>query len=273
MSVRRQLFIIACFSLIFSVNAIAQEEPETLPDNPLYQAKRQMETAKLNAQLDPLGKAELHTKYAEERLEEVKAMISKAKPDFVEGLLEDYGKAIDYAMDEIKKATSQDRDASKALEAVEKSTKKHTEVLTGLLEKVPEQAKPAISHAIEVSKQGRNRALDVLNKIQRGEIPIGKSLKGVGKPEGVGKIEHEHMGKPKETERSKEVPVGQPAGRGRKRQDLIAHHAAKLIVRGEFFAPKVAAKPNLGYLGLGEKISLDKPQKKCIIYFVVNEGR
>lgn len=124
--------VILCvfFCSFFMGAALAQEEPEVLPDDPLYQAKRQMETARLKAGFDPLEKATLYTKYAKERLAEVKAMISKGKPEFVEGLVKDYEKAIGGAMDEINRAQSQGRDVSEALEAVERSTKKHTEVLT-----------------------------------------------------------------------------------------------------------------------------------------------
>lgn len=43
---------------------------------------------------------------------------------------------------------------SRALQEVDKATQKHTEVLTGLLEQVPEQAVPAIRQAREVSLAG-----------------------------------------------------------------------------------------------------------------------
>lgn len=186
MFIFKRLFIIAIAILILSNNVIAQEESKALPDDPLYQAKRKMETAQLNAKVDPLEKANLRTKYAQERLVEVKAMISKGKPEFVGELVKDYEKAIAGVMEEINRALGYGRDVSGALKAVERATKKHTEVLTKLLGKVPEEAKSAITHAIEVSKHGRNRALDVLKKIQKGELPVGKP-EDVGKPEGVGR--------------------------------------------------------------------------------------
>lgn len=219
MSIFRSLFTIAAMLLILSTNIIAQEGPQTLPDDPLYQAKRQIETAQLNAEIAPLEKATLHTKYAKERLAELKAVVSKGKSEFLESLIKDYGKAIDGAMEEIKKAQTQGKDVSKALEAVEKSTKKHTEILTDLLRKVPEHAKPAITHAIEVSRHGRNRALDVLNKIQKHELPIGKpedvgKPQGIGRPEGAGRLEG--VGKPESTGRPTKIPAGR-FGDGRDR--------------------------------------------------------
>jgi len=170
------------FCLLFADGIFAQQGLKTLPDDPLYQAKRQTETAKLNASFDPLERATLHTEHAKERLAEVKAMVSKGRHEFAGDLLRDYETSIKGAMNEINRASGQGRDVGKALEAVERSTKKHTEVLTDLLSKVPEEARPAIKQAIEVSKLGRNTALDRLERIQRGEIPAGKP-EGVGRPE------------------------------------------------------------------------------------------
>jgi len=141
-----------------------------------------METAKLNASFDPLERATLHTEYANERLAEVKAMVSKCKHELAGNLLKDYETSVNAAMGEINRAQAQGRDVSKALEAIERSTTKHTKVLNDLLGKVPEEARPAIKHAIGVSQRGRNTALDRLQRIQRGEVPAGK-LEGVGRPE------------------------------------------------------------------------------------------
>ena len=178
-----------------------------------------VEAVELARTSSPLEKALLHTTYAESRLADIQAMRSKGKPEFVETLVKDYEGAIGGAMNGINKAKAQGRNVNEALKAVERSTKKHTEVLTGLLGKVPEQAKPAIARAIEVSKRGRNRALDVLNKIQRGELPIGKP-EGIGRPEGVGKPEgvgrSEGVGKP---EKERGGPGGRRGSRKEEREE------------------------------------------------------
>ena len=173
MKVYRLIFSgIICSSLMCV--AQAQEVSDTFPDDPIYLAKRHIETAKLNAKVDPLEKAALHTEFANERLAEAKAMIAKGKPEFVGDLTEDYEEALAGATNEINRAQSQGRNVSEALEAVERSTKKHTEVLTDLLDKVPEDAKPAIRRSIAVSKRGRNTAMDKLSKIQGGGISDGR---------------------------------------------------------------------------------------------------
>ncbi len=161
-----------------------------------------VEAVELAQTSSPLEKALLHTAHAERRVANIQSMQSKGKPEFVETLAKDYENAIGGALEDIVEARAQGIDVIEALNAVERSTKKHTEVLTGLLGEVPEQAKPAIAHAIEVSNRGRNHSLDVLSKIQRGELPTGKP-ESIGRPEGVGKPEKEH---------------GRPAGRGENRE-------------------------------------------------------
>lgn len=184
--VKLALSLIIC--LLFAGAVFAMEELKTLPDDPFYQTKRQAETDKLKFSRDPLERAALHAEHAGERLEDVKAMVSKGRHEFTADLLKDYEKSLKMSVDEINKAQTDGRDVSKALSAVEKATMKHTEVLNDLLGKVPEQAKPAIRHAIEVSKHGRNTALDRLERIQRGEIPSGRP-KGVERPERPERIE------------------------------------------------------------------------------------
>lgn len=181
MKLIRLMLSLMCCVLFFGTTS-AQEELKSVPDDALYQAKRQMETARLNASFDPLERATLHTEYANERLAEVKAMVSKGKHEFAGDLLEDYEISVNGAMDEINRAQARGRDVSKALSAVDRSTTKHTEVLSDLLSKVPEEARPAIKHAIEVSQRGRNIALDRLERIQRGETPAGRP-EGIGRPE------------------------------------------------------------------------------------------
>jgi len=175
--------------LFIMSTAFAQDVSEALPDDPIYLAKRHIETAKLNAKVDPLEKAALHTEFATERLAEAKAMVAKGKPEFVGDLTEDYEEAIAGATNEINRAQSQGKNVSGALEAVERSTKKHTEVLTGLLDKVPENAKPAIQHSIAVSERGRNTALESLGKRQRDEISVGRTERPerFERPEGIGR--------------------------------------------------------------------------------------
>ena len=53
-----------------------------------------------------------------------------------------------------------------SFDRVEKATRKHGEVLANLEGKVPEQARPAIQHAMEVSQKGRTTALNNLQQVR-----------------------------------------------------------------------------------------------------------
>lgn len=104
-----------------------------------------------------------------------------------------------------------DADREGAFERVEKATRKHGEVLTGLLDKVPEQARPAIEHAREVSQRGRENAMANLGQARvRREAAEQKAAAnrqdGARRPDSVG-------GRPSSTGAA---GGGRPAGVGGK---------------------------------------------------------
>jgi len=79
-----------------------------------------------------------------------------------------------------------------AYNRVQTATSKHTHVLEGLLSKVPEQARPHIQHAIEVSQKGHDTALAHLQGLraqqglgQENQSGFGRS-EGAGRPGGIG---------------------------------------------------------------------------------------
>ncbi|MFP4026418.1 MAG: hypothetical protein ACLFWL_01320 [Candidatus Brocadiia bacterium] len=53
---------------------------------------------------------------------------------------------------------AEDRDAKEALRLVDEATQKHIAALEGVLEKVPEEAKPAIKESMKVSRLGQQKA-------------------------------------------------------------------------------------------------------------------
>jgi len=200
-----------------------------------------MEVRKLDAISDPMKKAILLTEMADNRLAEAGVIVAtKGKSKYIKKLMKDIEKHRTETELYIKQGLDEDRDVTTAIEAVESSTQKHTEVLTDLLNKVPAKAQPSIQRAIEVSRTGRNVSLDRLEKIQRGEIPAGKPSRIPGKPrviktpkemekpsppkeiERPGKIGRPEEGQKPEIEigprgrgRSGGGPAGRPGGRGR----------------------------------------------------------
>ncbi len=118
--------------------------------------------------------------------------------------------------------------AAKALASVEKHAAKHTEVLEGLLFRVPDRARPAILRAIRVSKRGRKTALEALSRIRGKDGPRGPPPAARGRPPGVrgdlGSGESGDSGDflergppPRVPGRIRPGPPGQGRGKGRKR--------------------------------------------------------
>ena len=109
---------------------------------------------------------------------------------------------------------SKEEGIARAYDAVELGTRKHTEVLTDLLDRVPEEARPGIERALQVSQRGRNTALSALSDIKQGRIApsAAKSAASgtdMGPPTNLPKPSPGGVGKP-------DLPgkVGGPFGRG-----------------------------------------------------------
>lgn len=119
--------------------------------------------------------------------------------------------------------------ANSALASVEEHTGKHTEVLEGLLLKVPDSARPGILRAIRVSKRGRKAALEALSGMRGKDGPHGPPPGARGGPPGMrgpppghgGEGDSDHfVGKgppPHVRDRDKPGPPGHGRGKRRKR--------------------------------------------------------
>ncbi len=125
-----------------------------------------VEAVELSQTNDPLERAALHRKHAEKRVVEIQAMQRKGKPEFAETLAADYENSIDEARKEIEKAKAQRKNADKETIALEQSTSRHTQVLTALLNRAPEQARKGLTRALEASQRGRHRELGALKRAQ-----------------------------------------------------------------------------------------------------------
>jgi hypothetical protein len=90
-----------------------------------------------------------------------------------------------------------------AFERVERATRKHGEVLADLYDRVPEQARPAIARAQEVSQRGRETALENLTQArERRAAERGQA----GRPD--------FPGRPSGAGAQGQGPGGPPAGAG-----------------------------------------------------------
>jgi len=136
-------------------------DPGTLPDNPFYGFKKFFESIGTAFTFGDDAKAERSVSLAETRLAEAKSMAEMGKPEFLDGLLAEYRAEISNA--NRLAATVEDEERKQVLaEEIAVSTSHHLDVLDEVKEKVPEQAKVAITAAKASSMKSNQDALRVL---------------------------------------------------------------------------------------------------------------
>lgn len=177
---KRCLIIAAVAVVVASAPALAGAtegsnglpEPGMLPDNPVYPLKTFAENVGTFFTRGEAAKAERFAVLAEKRLAEAVALAkkgdSKRADETIGRYEENLGKATEHAK---RAAAAGDTAASdSALESVARATSKHQVVLAEVYSRVPEQAKPAILHAIEASSKGRAHALQAVSGHKRDEV-------------------------------------------------------------------------------------------------------
>ncbi len=134
----------------------------SLPDSPLYPLKIAMERVQLVFAFDDYSKAQLHLKFAENRLNEIMLLVAGDKG---EGL----NTALSEMNDEVEKVqvmveTIPDDRKREILYQILELTEHQQQVLQTVWTKVPDPAKGAIQRAIEVSRKGHEQAESALKK-------------------------------------------------------------------------------------------------------------
>jgi bisphosphoglycerate-dependent phosphoglycerate mutase len=167
----KKLFVITVLViLLLSSPVMAQElaKPWLLPDNSFYPLQRAIERIQLMLTFDSESRAKLHLQFAERRLAELNETIARAKFQYVEKIRADYESEMNETEKEINRTVALGRNATALAEHVSNVTYKHVLVLERVLEKVPDQAKPAIERAMNVSIKGHEIAVArILTKINR----------------------------------------------------------------------------------------------------------
>ncbi len=155
---------IIVLSLLFGGVAFAQEtelpDPGLTPDSPFYFLERITEAIGTFFTFGDLKKAKRYTALAAERLAEAQAVAEKEKPELIEKILERYENQLVKALFRAERAQTKGKDTEEITKTITEASQKHIIVLERVLEKVPEQAKPAIERAITVStKEGLEKAV------------------------------------------------------------------------------------------------------------------
>jgi len=155
----------------------------SMPDNPLYPVKLATEQVRLALTPSPISKAGLCAELADRRVAEIVYMASKDDARQVELITQRLDKRL--AMLAVLASVEKEAGALKVASApnvtsagkeshqadnqvklkmtVENYAANHQARLQAVLEKAPEQAKPALRRAIDVSATGYKKALDALD--------------------------------------------------------------------------------------------------------------
>jgi hypothetical protein len=168
----------------------AREQAEEARERAGEEGERGEKIAELARKLGPQGQGlydlvDAATQSALKPLEDVLAKVPEEAKPAIGKAIEEVRAGNAAALKALRKdlAGIHDEDAAPeargremAKQRVAEATKKHTEVLTGLLDEVPEEARPAIKGAIDASRKAQEARLEALGKAGKPE--------GVGKPEG-----------------------------------------------------------------------------------------
>ncbi len=138
----------------------------TYPGHWLYPIERVRENIQLLLATNSLQKAQLHTQYAEERLEEMKKVVEKGQVGMVGGIIKDYENDVTQAKKEIEIAKQNNQNIVPALETLSESTAKQTAILQNLATKSPE-IKENIQPALNISQESHVTAVAELMNITK----------------------------------------------------------------------------------------------------------
>ena len=139
--------------------SFAQEEEVVL------EAQEGLTTAELNAlnsQGDPRKRANKAMDMATKKMKEARKNARQGDVVATENAVKGFEASLGHAMNGLEEGEEHGADLSNTILKVSDATLKHEASLAKVLDRVPEEAKPHIEHAMEVSRMGHDRALDAL---------------------------------------------------------------------------------------------------------------
>jgi hypothetical protein len=203
MSPGRQLALVALLLVVLLSGSSLYAAAESVPGKPFYPVKLLVEDTQLRL-TDSSAEVPLYLQFAEERLREVDTLVNAGDYDAIPAVMNRFVSHVEEAAEklplQVPKSASQVEEKSIALN---ENLHNHIAVLQDLLEVVPEQAKPAIENAIQVSNKGQEKLKE--------RFPEGKP--GGGQGEG-GKPDDPPAGPPPDAGPPPGVPQGPPGGSG-----------------------------------------------------------
>jgi hypothetical protein len=164
--------LIGAAFLIFGAGSAVAISSGAVPGDPLYGVKRAVERVSLAMHRDPAGRAALHIKFAENRLQELAAMALAGKD--TSEVVEDLQQELEGAEIDALHAQALGLDADALLAKVQAMISKHVAILTDVLAKVPDQAKDAIQRAIDNAEKAQANVQQGRSKPKGPSVDHGK---------------------------------------------------------------------------------------------------
>jgi len=181
--------IIVAIALALSALAggTAYASQASLPGDALYSVKIGTEQVGMMLPGDDAGRAERALNFAERRVREMEALAEEGRWEHLGLAGGKYEYALNMTLARMEQATDQALAAGNVTARVAEATWRHMEVLGRIYDDVPEQAKPAIARAMEVSQRGHAAALGALERVRLHGSQEPGPPEGVtpGPPEGV----------------------------------------------------------------------------------------
>ncbi len=135
----------------------------SLPGDVLYPVKLSTEHVRVAFAGGDTDKAELYLTFANSRVEEMTALAERGRPEKVNIAVNGYDEAMAMATQKMEAASGKGLGIADISELVAEATSKHISTLEDeVYDKVPDEAKPAIQKAIDVSANGQGNALRAL---------------------------------------------------------------------------------------------------------------
>ena len=158
------IILVIVLALSAAGGGVAYAAQDSLPGDTLYPVKISTEQVIMALPGDDVAKAERALNFAERRVQEMEELAERERSQYMEMAVERYRYALNITLARMEQARSRGLAAGNVTERVAEATARHLLVLDRVWDVVPDEAKPAITHAREVSEKGRQKALAALAK-------------------------------------------------------------------------------------------------------------
>jgi hypothetical protein len=212
---RQAVSLVVLVTLLFGMlgGGTLYASAHALPGDNLYPVKTVVENLRL-AVSGQESDADLYIQFADLRMKEIEALMEAGREQDLPAALQRFEENLVGARVLLENQKPGDETwAKQKADKFESQLNRHLGVLEQVLDNAPTPAKPAISHAITVSKMNRNRLIEHW----RGDNPPGPSEQAVdptdtpsNKPVGAGKPTDLPSGRPDVTGKPDDTPGGKP---------------------------------------------------------------